>query len=222
MVSHAKIVIFLQKQIYMKRIFTILALAASTIGMQAQSLEQFFCSTPDSIQPYIKKLDREALVLSIDRTKKDTLATMTIAMGGDITITHLTPQLIVFHPSRVLTMEYAKLPSEGDSVYCVISTYKAPEAESNVKIYDKDWKLLSSLDISDKAKLARPDTISEARFEEIIHTQDIKMTVANIDKNDSQTLNVQFSMPMMDSEEKKEFLPVNLQTSLKWDGKTFN
>lgn len=221
MVSHAKVVIFLQKQIYMKRIITILALAASTIGMQAQSLEQFFCSTPDSVQPYIKKLDREALVLSVDRTK-DTLATMTIAMGGDMTLTHLSPSLIVFHPSKVLTMEYAQLPAEGDSVYCVISTYKAPEAESNVKIYSKDWKLLSSLDISDKAKLARPDTISEARFDEIIKSQDFKMTMASIDKKDSQTLNVQFSMPMMDSEEKKAFLPVNLQTTLKWDGKTFN
>lgn len=206
----------------MKRIFTILALAVSTIGMQAQSLEQFFCSTPDSIQPYIKKLDREALVLSVDKEKTDTLATMSLSFGGDMSLTHLSQDLIVFHPSKVLTMEYAKLPSEGDSVYCVISTYKAPEAESNVKIYNKDWKLLSSVDISDKAKLARPDSISEARFDEIIRSQDFKMTMASIDKKDSQILNVQFTMPLMDSEEKKAFLPIVLQTNLKWDGKTFN
>ena len=205
----------------MKRFFTIIALAAATVGLHAQSLQQFFISTPDSVQPYIKKLDREALVLSVDRTK-DTLATMTIAMGGDITITHITPQLIVFNPSKTLTMEYALLPAETDSVYCVISTYKAPEAESFVKIYDKNWKMLSSLDISDKAKLTRPDTISEADFAEIIQSQDFKMTVASIDKNDSKTLKVQFSMPLMDSEDKKAFLPVNLQTNLKWNGKTFN
>ena len=205
----------------MKRFFTIIALAAATVGLHAQSLQQFFISTPDSVQPYIKKLDREALVLSVDRTK-DTLATMTIAMGGDITITHITPQLIVFNPSKTLTMEYALLPAETDSVYCVISTYKAPEAESFVKIYDKNWKMLSSLDISDKAKLTRPDTISEADFAEIIQSQDFKMTVASIDKNDSKTLKVQFSMPLMDSEDKKAFLSVNLQTNLKWNGKTFN
>lgn len=190
--------------------------------MQAQSLEQFFCSTPDSIQPYIKKVDREALVLSVDKEKTDTLATMSLSFGGDMSLTHFSQDLIVFNPSKVLTMEYAKLPSEAGFVYCVISTYKAPEAESLVKIYDKNWKLLSSVDISDKAKLARPDSISEARFDEIIRSQDFKMTMASIDKKDSLTLNVQFTMPLMDSEEKKAFLPIVLQMNLKWDGKMFN
>lgn len=205
----------------MKRFFSIIALATITMASQAQGLQKFFIDTPDSIQPYMKKLDREALVMSADPSK-DTCSYMNIVYGGTVSITHLTPELIVFNPSKTLTQEYAILPSEGDSVFCVISTYKAPEGESSVKIYDKNWTWLSTLDLTDKAKLARPDSISEARFEEIIKTQEIKMTLASIDKKDSKQLNLEFSMPLMSSDEKKAFLPIVLQTNLKWDGKTFN
>ena len=205
----------------MKRFFSIIALATITMASQAQGLQKFFIDTPDSIQPYMKKLDREALVMSADPSK-DTCSYMNIVYGGTVSITHLTPELIVFNPSKTLTQEYAILPSEGDSVFCVISTYKAPEGESSVKIYDRNWTWLSTLDLTDKAKLARPDSISEARFEEIIKTQEIKMTLASIDKKDSKQLNLEFSMPLMSSDEKKAFLPVVLQTSLKWNGKTFN
>ena len=205
----------------MKRFFSIIALATIAMASQAQGLQKFFIDTPDSIQPYMKKLDREALVMSADPSK-DTCSYMNIVYGGTVSITHLTPELIVFNPSKTLTQEYAILPSEGDSVFCVISTYKAPEGESSVKIYDKNWTWLSTLDLTDMAKLARPDSISEARFEEIIKTQEIKMTLASIDKKDSKQLNLEFSMPLMSSDEKKAFLPIVLQTNLKWNGKTFN
>lgn len=205
----------------MKRFLSIISISVIAIAAQAQGLQKFFIDTPDSIQPYMKKLDREALVMSADPSK-DTCSYMNIVYGGIVSITHLTPELIVFNPSKTLTQEYAILPSEGDSVFCVISTYKAPEGESSVKIYDKNWTWLSTLDLTDKAKLARPDSISEARFEEIIKTQEIKMTLASIDKKDSKQLNLEFSMPLMSSDEKKAFLPAILQTNLKWDGKTFN
>ena len=205
----------------MKRFLSIISISVIAIAAQAQGLQKFFIDTPDSIQPYMKKLDREALVMSADPSK-DTCSYMNIVYGGTVSITHLTPELIVFNPSKTLTQEYAILPSEGDSVFCVISTYKAPEGESSVKIYDKNWTWLSTLDLTDKAKLARPDSISEARFEEIIKTQEIKMTLASIDKKDSKQLNIEFSMPLMSSDEKKAFLPIILQTNLKWNGKTFN
>ncbi len=205
----------------MKRFLSIISISVIAIAAQAQGLQKFFIDTPDSIQPYMKKLDREALVMSADPSK-DTCSYMNIVYGGTVSITHLTPELIVFNPSKTLTQEYAILPSEGDSVFCVISTYKAPEGESSVKIYDKNWTWLSTLDLTDKAKLARPDSISEARFEEIIKTQEIKMTLASIDKKNSKQLNLEFSMPLMSSDEKKAFLPVVLQTNLKWNGKTFN
>lgn len=205
----------------MKRFLSIISISVIAIAAQAQGLQKFFIDTPDSIQPYMKKLDREALVMSADPSK-DTCSYMNIVYGGTVSITHLTPELIVFNPSKTLTQEYSILPSEGDSVFCVISTYKAPEGESSVKIYDKNWTWLSTLDLTDKAKLARPDSISEARFEEIIKTQEIKMTLASIDKKNSKQLNLEFSMPLMSSDEKKAFLPVVLQTNLKWNGKTFN
>ena len=205
----------------MKRFLSIISISVIAIAAQAQGLQKFFIDTPDSIQPYMKKLDREALVMSADPSK-DTCSYMNIVYGGTVSITHLTPELIVFNPSKTLTQEYAILPSEGDSVFCVISTYKAPEGESSVKIYDKNWTWLSTLDLTDKAKLARPDSISEARFEEIIKTQEIKMTLASIDKKDSKQLYLEFSMPLMSSDEKKAFLPAILQTNLKWNGKTFN
>ena len=47
-------------------------------------------------------------------------------------------------------------------------------------------------------------------------------TLASIDKKDSKQLNLEFSMPLMSSDEKKAFLPTILQTNLKWNGKTFN
>ncbi|MBO4483380.1 MAG: DUF3256 family protein [Prevotella sp.] len=205
----------------MKNFFSIIVLAVIAISSQAQGLQRFFVDTPDSIQPYMKKLDREAMLLSADPSK-DTCSYMSILYGGTVCITHLSPELIVFHPSKTFTQEFAILPTDSDSLFCVVSTYKAPEGESNVKIYDKDWSLLSTLELTDKAKLTRPDSISETRFEEIVKNQEIKMVLASIDKKNTKQLNVEYSMPLMSSDEKKAFLPLILKTNLKWNGKTFN
>ena len=204
-----------------KKIFSIIVLAVIAISSQAQGLHRFFIDTPDSIQPYMKKLDREAMILSADPSK-DTCSYMSILYGGTVSITHLSSELIVFNPSNTFTQEFAILPTDSDSVFCVVSTYKAPEGESNVKIYDRNWSLLSTLDLTDKAKLARPDSISEARFEEIVQTQEIKMVLASIDRKNTKQLNIEYSMPLMSSDEKKAFLPLILKTNLKWNGKTFN
>ena len=91
-----------------------------------------------------------------------------------------------------------------------------------MKIYDKNWSLLSTLELTDKAKLTRPDSISETRFEEIVKNQEIKMVLASIDKKNTKQLNVEYSMPLMSSDEKKAFSPLILKTNLKWNGKTFN
>ena len=106
----------------MKNFFSIIILAVIAISSQAQGLQRFFVDTPDSIQPYMKKLDREAMLLSADPSK-DTCSYMSILYGGTVCITHLSPELIVFHPSKTFTQEFAILPADSDSVFCVVSIF---------------------------------------------------------------------------------------------------
>lgn len=204
----------------MRRIITYLFLLLSIQTIDAQSIHAFFVSMPDSIVPYLNASNRDIL-MQFTETGKDTLSIVDNQVGEKSWVSFKSDDKIVFHPSSSLTMEIARCVSDADTVFCVVRTYKAPETESVVALYDSRWNVLSNVDISHCAATFQPDSISSERYTELRNMIEIPMVSATFAHDDSQTLLVSYSLPLLPEDEKEKVKHVIMQTKLKWDGETF-
>ncbi|MDO4952003.1 MAG: DUF3256 family protein, partial [Bacteroidales bacterium] len=175
----------------------------------------------------------------IDRTHRQEMTDF-IAMGlkGDVdnslqgksimdTLTH---SYIHVTLNESASLQLRRLPLQGgDSIVCVVRTWKGPGTESEVSFYDQDWQVLNACTIlgSDgleklsPALLVRPDTMGQARFEELAAKFDPLMVSARLFV-DSDDLEVSLTLPEHNSEIMNELKAIVRLIRLKWNGKTFN
>lgn len=193
----------------------------SFASANAQSLQEMFINTPDSILPYVTHLDREALIKVYD-THKDTCSVMDVSFGARVSLTRVSADQIEVNTSKAMTFQYGMLPSGNDSILCLIRTYKAPEAESTVQLYTRKWQFLGELIFNNKAQFAKPDTMTIERFEEIKKMQEVPLVKAEFSKESAKTIILQYTMPMMSEDDKKAFSSIISQTKFNWDGLKYN
>ena len=120
----------------------ILALLISAV-LEAKDVKTMFLSTPDSIMTMVDKSGRERLLMPADSAD-----VVRNALGGEVRISVLEDNLIVFHSSEARVLEYRMLPTEkGDSLLCLIDTYFGPVGESTVTFYDCNWNMTGRFDL---------------------------------------------------------------------------
>ena len=119
----------------------ILALLISAV-LEAKDVKTMFLSTPDSIMTMVDKSGRERLLMPADSAD-----VVRNALGGEVRISALEDNLIVFRTSEARVLEYRMLPTEkGDSLLCLIDTYFGPVGESTVTFYDCNWNMTGRFD----------------------------------------------------------------------------
>ena len=192
----------------------------------AQTLEEMFINAPEDLSTYINSDMRAELIKFCD-PRKDTCSTVNNGLSGDTWISHISNNLIVFHPCSAYTEEFRLLPNEiaTDSVLCLIRTYYGPEPESTVTIYDKKWNKINTIDISElvcNTLTERPDTMDESTYDDLKHKICFKMTKATFSKSEDDKLDLIPSAPFLASEDRNRIKPLFMQTIVKWNGKTFN
>lgn len=208
--SHSKMKII-------RHLSIIITLLTSTLS-EAQNVKTMFLSTPDSIMTMIEKSEREHLLVS-----KDSAETVRNALGGEVKISVLTDNLIVFHSSEARILEYRMLPTEkGDSILCLIDTYFGPVSESNVTLYDSDWNLTRRFDLQEFCdKSAFSDSARNVADVALFPELEKPLVSASFDKDDEKALIVTNCLPLLSEEKNNKQKALKVQTSLKWDGKTF-
>lgn len=187
----------------------------------AQSIDDYFVSIPDTLLPYVSSDNREELLRFAD-SEKDTCSIIDNKMGNKSWLSRKTKEQIVFHPTESCVWEMMLLPTEADSLLCLIKTFKGPEEESVIYIFNKEWEYVKTVTVEDRVQTIRPDSMSIAEYDELMNYLENSMIVATIDKEVAYTINVSYSMPLLSNEEKKKVQPIIVQTKLKWNGKTFN
>lgn len=111
--------------------------------------------------------------------------------------------------------------SSCDSVLCVVRSWDGPKRDSEVQLFDRQWKPLQApLTFSADSFVCRPDTMSEERFSRLVALLDPIMFSVSLSPAENVLL-VKLSPIVPNPEDEKAIEQILVQRKLKWDGKTF-
>ena len=111
--------------------------------------------------------------------------------------------------------------SSCDSVLCVVRSWDGPKRDSEVQLFDRQWKPLQApLTFSADSFVCRPDTMSEERFSRLVAMLDPIMFSVSLSPVENVLL-VKLSPVVPNPDDEKAIEQILVQRKLKWDGKTF-
>lgn len=123
--------------------------------------------------------------------------------------------------SKVSGSGSSSLLSSCDSVLCVVRSWDGPKRDSEVQLFDRQWKPLQApLTFSADSFVCRPDTMSEERFSRLVALLDPIMFSVSLSPVENVLL-VKLSPVVPNPEDEKAIEQILVQRKLKWDGKTF-
>ncbi|MCF0196568.1 MAG: DUF3256 family protein [Bacteroidaceae bacterium] len=116
----------------------LLLLIATTVSAQETKMRDVFAAAPDSIFPILTKNNR---LDCIDFIENNMQARVKNRFNGNSELTALTADYLHIQLSNVSEVELKMLtrPEKGDTVLCMVSTFKAPAADSDVQFFDLRW-----------------------------------------------------------------------------------
>ena len=111
--------------------------------------------------------------------------------------------------------------SSCDSVLCVVRSWDGPKRDSEVQLFDRQWKPLQApLTFSADSFVCHPDTMSEERFSRLVALLDPIMFSVSLSPAENVLL-VKLSPVVPNPEDEKAIEQILVQRKLKWNGKTF-
>lgn len=110
------------------------------VSLQAQNMKELFIAIPDTLSPLLTKVNREDFG---DFLASNMKAEVRNRFGKDSEMTELTDDYLYIKMTSASSMEMKMLPlNDSLKVICVIQTYRAPVADSQIRFYDTDWNQL--------------------------------------------------------------------------------
>lgn len=224
----------------------LLLLLPLTVG--AQTVRDLWLSMPPSLAPYLSTSLRTQC---LDFYDMHTDAQTDNALKGKSRIDTLTSTFLAATLSKAHTLQMKLLPASGsgsgsasgsasglgssmvsgsgsssslsscDSVLCVVRSWDGPKRDSEVQLFDRQWKPLQApLTFSADSFVCRPDTMSEERFSRLVAMLDPIMFSVSLSPAENVLL-VKLSPIVPNPEDEKAIEQILVQRKLKWDGKTF-
>lgn len=206
----------------MKTILIVLISIISIGQTSAQTMRDVWLSMPDSVIPYLDASNRSAMLDVLEQNDGSGVAGK---LQETSCIDLLTSDYMSVLLSNASTMQIRLLPTATDTLMCVVRTFFAPQAESEIAFYTTKWERLAQSfveQVEPDRFFRRPEMMSESRFAELVSIwKDCLMVRAILDAAEPRLI-LQCSSPIATRDEQKEMQPALVQISLKWDGKTFN
>lgn len=224
----------------------LLLLLPLTVG--AQTVRDLWLSMPPSLAPYLSTSLRTQC---LDFYDMHTDAQTDNALKGKSRIDTLTSTFLAATLSKAHTLQMKLLPASGsgsgsasgsasglgssmvsgsgsssslsscDSVLCVVRSWDGPKRDSEVQLFDRQWKPLQApLTFSADSFVCRPDTMSEERFSRLVAMLDPIMFSVSLSPAENVLL-VKLSPIVPNPEDEKAIEQILVQRKLKWNGKTF-
>lgn len=229
-----------------RAIALLLLLLPLTVG--AQTVRDLWLSMPPSFAPY---LNTSLRTQCLDFYDMHTDAQTDNALKGKSRIDTLTSTFLAATLSKAHTLQMKLLPASGsgsgsasgsasglgssmvsgsgsssslsscDSVLCVVRSWDGPKRDSEVQLFDRQWKPLQApLTFSADSFVCRPDTMSEERFSRLVAMLDPIMFSVSLSPAENVLL-VKLSPIVPNPEDEKAIEQILVQRKLKWNGKTF-
>lgn len=229
-----------------RAIALLLLLLPLTVG--AQTVRDLWLSMPPSLAPY---LNTSLRTQCLDFYDMHTDAQTDNALKGKSRIDTLTSTFLAATLSKAHTLQMKLLPASGsgsasasgsasglgssmvsgsgsssslsscDSVLCMVRSWDGPKRDSEVQLFDRQWKPLQApLTFSADSFVCRPDTMSEERFSRLVAMLDPIMFSVSLSPAENVLL-VKLSPVVPNPDDEKAIEQILVQRKLKWDGKTF-
>ncbi len=184
---------------------------------------------PDEVIGYLNKDLRKEHLDYVDMKVRSEVKNL---LQGQGVMDTLTNDYLSVHLNAVTNLELKVLQTTDSisPVYCMIRTVAVPFEDSELRFFNSDWSSLKeSLGLpisSDRDKLlqlftAKPDTMSQERFEEIQSMMDpvgLKIRWSE----DKKLLLFDISYPFVNKDDDALIRTIIKQRKYKWDGKMFN
>lgn len=203
-----------------------LILVALSITTQAREIRSVWKSMPDSLVLAIDKVRRLEMLDLVDYKVK---AEVDNRLGSHSVMDTITSNYLHIMVSKASELSMRLLPTaEGDTLVCMVYTYKAPKPESKISFYSLDWQQLdaskylpfaSIADVADSLYI-KPDSISQERYAEL--RNDVVVALVSAQQSiENDDIYLSLSLPMAAKDNKASMTAIADKRKLVWTGKKY-
>lgn len=211
----------------LRRLFFIIFVAVSMVAdAVARDIRDVWKTVPDSL---VKAVDRVRLLEMLDLVNYNVKAEVNNRLGSTSVMDTITSDYLHITVSKSSEQAIRLLPTaEGDTVVCMLATFKAPMAETAISFYSLDWKRLdnscylpfgSLCDVADSL-ICRPDTMSAELYSQLC-SQIIFPLVSASSSVESSDMELTLSLPMLPVEERSKIEALLVGRKLVWNGRQY-
>ncbi len=201
-----------------------LMLIALSATAQAREIRSVWKSMPDSVVLAIDKVRRLEMLDLVDYKVK-----VNNRLGSHSVMDTITSNYLHIMVSKASELSMRLLPTaEGDTLVCMVYTYKAPKPESKISFYSLDWqqldasKYLPFASIADAADslYTKPDSISQERYAEL--RNDVVVALVSAQQSiENDDICLSLSLPMAAKDNKASMTAIADKRKLVWTGKKY-
>lgn len=121
----------------MKKSILWMLLSCLACSMAAQDMKSVFISMPDSITPFLTKVNKEDCVDFLDSNMKAEVSTR---LGGTAEMKVLTDDYVWMQTTPISSLEMKLFPvNDSVKVVCMVKTVCASACDSHIRFYTSDW-----------------------------------------------------------------------------------
>ncbi len=206
--------------------FILLMACTAVLPSGADGIRDVWKTVPDSVVPAIDRVRRLEMLDLVDYKVK---AEVKNRLGSNSVMDTLTASYLHVAISASSEMAMTLLTCEsGDTVVCVVRTYRGPEPDSEIAFYSSRWKQLDassflpfrSLSESWQQLTARPDTISPERYGELMSLVRVPLVGAVLSA-DGKHVDLSLSVPMLGVDDRPAVASIAVSRRLTWNGQRF-
>ena len=197
--------------------FIVMFLGVVPSTVSAQNMRDIFLNAPDAIFPLLDKSYRADLVDYIDAGMK---AKVTNKFDGISVLEQLDDDYMRLATSESSMMQMKLLPTQGDTIICVVKSVRAEAVDSRICFYDKEWNLLA---VGEKFRAPSISEffISPEDAAEHIDICDIYLVALELSANEN-SLVAEYTMPVyMSREDAERVAPCLRKLVYMWNGEMF-
>ena len=197
-----------------------------TVAGAQVSMRDLWIQMPDSIVPYLNNSIRTEMA---DLYQMKVKAESKNLLEGTSVIDTLINDYVHVSLNSNTVLQIKQLPTESSFVICVVKTFIAPEAESEVCFFNSKWQPIKEsygLPLSDDVDKLKteftfcPDTMTHERYNELLTQLDPVMLYSEIIANDNVVV-FGLSRPLLSKDDKININAIIKQRKFKWNGQTF-
>ncbi len=201
--------------------------AVLVMPVAAHDIKSIWKTVPDSVVLALDKVRRLEMLDLVDYNVK---AEVNNRFGSTSVMDTITSSYLHITMGKSSELSVRLLPTaDGDTLICLLATFKAPEAESTINFYTPEWQCLEASlylpfaklsDVADSL-ICRPDTMSAELYSQLC-SQIVVPLVSASSSVESPDLELVLSLPMLPVDERGKVEALLVRRKLVWTGRQYD